>query len=297
MAVAGCIFLGLNATLESPQKLATEAKTQERVEQLAQINRQLYTVSNHLTELSNQQERIFQNLLPAQHISSSKASTTTDFPFPTRMAGIPRASLDELLTDLQQRVHRLAHRTWVEQNHANQRRQWLRQWPSVLPAEGVIASGYGTRYHPILNKEHLHAGIDIDLPIGTPVMATGDGVVTAADTLNGYGKHVKILHPQTGHVTLYAHLSHIPLNLQQGSFIERGRTIGYSGASGRVTGPHLHYEVRQANGHPLNPLSFLVPPSSRASHINQALSLDLPTLRPLSSPNSSPRWQPVSYPQ
>jgi murein DD-endopeptidase MepM/ murein hydrolase activator NlpD len=102
----------------------------------------------------------------------------------------------------------------------------------------------------------MHDGVDIAAPVGTAVHAADSGVVVFVGTLNGYGNTIIIRHSDN-YVTVYGHNSSILAS--QGSAVARGQTIADVGASGRTTGPNLHFEVRYDN-HAYNPLSYLAPP-------------------------------------
>lgn len=114
-------------------------------------------------------------------------------------------------------------------------------------------SGFGTRNDPLNNKTGIHEGIDLGGPVGTPVYATGDGVVKLAEPWDRYGNTVDIDHGN-GVTTRYAHLQRIKVKV--GQRVSRATVIGTLGNSGRSTGPHLHYEVRVAD-HPRDPLKFI----------------------------------------
>ena len=105
------------------------------------------------------------------------------------------------------------------------------------------------RMHPILQRELPHTGTDYVAALGTPVHATADGSVSEAGERGGYGLMVEIQHPN-GYTTRYAHLSAI--SVQAGAPVQQGDLIGFSGMTGLVTGPHLHYEVRR-QGRPVDP--------------------------------------------
>jgi murein DD-endopeptidase MepM/ murein hydrolase activator NlpD len=120
----------------------------------------------------------------------------------------------------------------------------------MMPVDGHITSYFGYRYHPILHFTRFHAGLDIGASWGSPIVAAGDGRVVAAGWAGGYGREVQIAHGG-GLVSLYGHMSEIVA--QPGSFVRQGQVIGYVGSSGLSTGPHVHFEVRQA-GRPVNPL-------------------------------------------
>jgi murein DD-endopeptidase MepM/ murein hydrolase activator NlpD len=115
-----------------------------------------------------------------------------------------------------------------------------------------IASGFSrSRYHPILHYRRPHLGIDFGAAYGTPVRSVGKGTVTFAGREGGYGNMVEIRHnPRT--TTRYAHLSGYAAGVHAGALVEQGQTIGFVGASGLATSPHLHYELR-LNGVAVNP--------------------------------------------
>jgi len=120
-----------------------------------------------------------------------------------------------------------------------------------------ITSNFGMRRHPVLGYNLAHQGIDFAGSVGTPIFAAGDGVVVEAGRKGGYGNWVQIKHAG-GWATGYAHMSRFAKGLQRGQRVNQGQLIGYVGATGRVTGPHLHYEVMQ-NGRKINPKGVKVP--------------------------------------
>jgi murein DD-endopeptidase MepM/ murein hydrolase activator NlpD len=112
------------------------------------------------------------------------------------------------------------------------------------PVDGAhITSGFGMRFHPILGYSRMHKGIDFGVPVGTPVMAAGSGVVQQEGRLGGYGNFVLVNH-QNGYSTAYAHLSRFAPGIHIGSRVRQGQVIAFSGNTGMSTGPHLHYEIR-----------------------------------------------------
>lgn len=115
------------------------------------------------------------------------------------------------------------------------------------PVSGArISSGFGMRRHPILGYSKMHTGVDFAAPRGTPIRAAGTGKIVYRARKGGYGNVVEIKHPN-GYLTRYAHMSRFSSGLRVGSRVNQGRVIGYVGATGRATGPHLHYEVRIGN--------------------------------------------------
>ncbi|MEX0298010.1 MAG: peptidoglycan DD-metalloendopeptidase family protein [Kordiimonas sp.] len=121
-----------------------------------------------------------------------------------------------------------------------------------------VTDSYGPRKkHPVLGYRTMHTGTDFRARPGTPIMASGDGVIEMAARNGGYGKYIRIRHNGT-YKTAYAHLSRYGKGIKKGRRVKQGQIIGYSGATGRVSGPHLHYEVH-VNGKPVNPLTLKLP--------------------------------------
>ncbi|PWB26850.1 M23 family metallopeptidase [Flavobacterium sp. HTF] len=129
--------------------------------------------------------------------------------------------------------------------------------PAIQPVRNEnlkrVASGFGYRIDPFTKVRKMHNGMDFTANTGSPVYATGDGVVARADnTASGFGNHVVIRHG-FGYESLYAHLS--KYNCRPGQHVKRGDVIGYVGSTGRSEGPHCHYEVHK-DGKVVNPLNF-----------------------------------------
>lgn len=107
---------------------------------------------------------------------------------------------------------------------------------------GAMRSPFGYRIHPVLGYWRFHSGVDWANPVGTPILASGNGVVTFAGWKSGYGRYTRIQH-MNGYETGYGHQSAFAKGIVPGAKVRQGQIIGYVGATGRVTGPHLHYEV------------------------------------------------------
>ena len=120
-----------------------------------------------------------------------------------------------------------------------------------LPLHGRMTSGFGNRFHPILGYERFHAGVDLAATAGTPIHAAADGRVLRAGWHGGYGQEVELSHAG-GLETRYGHMSRIAANI--GEVVRKGQVIGWVGATGLATGPHVHFEVMK-NGRPVNPLN------------------------------------------
>lgn len=142
-------------------------------------------------------------------------------------------------------------------NLAKSQEELLAAIPAIQPIKNEqltrMASGYGYRNDPFTKIRKFHAGMDFTAKTGTPIYATGDGIVERADNrASGYGNHIVLKHG-FGYKTLYAHLS--KYNVKKGQRVKRGDIIGFVGSTGRSEAPHLHYEVH-VNGKPVNPINF-----------------------------------------
>jgi murein DD-endopeptidase MepM/ murein hydrolase activator NlpD len=143
--------------------------------------------------------------------------------------------------------------------------------PTTMPVEaGYHSSNFGYRADPFNGQSAFHAGVDFNAPFGSPILAAAGGVVSSAQMHSDYGQMVDIDH-DNGYSTRYAHLSKI--KVKAGDIVLKGQHVGDLGATGRATGPHLHFEVRE-NGVPLNPNRFLnfarAPEPAVASKVTRA---------------------------
>lgn len=135
----------------------------------------------------------------------------------------------------------------------------------IWPASGSRSSNYGSRVDPITNTTSFHLGVDIAGPVGTPIYASTNGVAVRGNLSGTYGNHILIVTKIDGvdYTTLYAHLSGFAVG--DGEVVKQGQVIGYMGATGRVTGPHLHFEIHRGgwrgfyppNSNVVNPMDYL----------------------------------------
>ena len=143
-------------------------------------------------------------------------------------------------------------------DYFDERGQSIKKTLMKTPINGArLSSSFGKRKHPILGFTKMHTGTDFAAPMGTPIMASGDGVVTKASWCGGGGNCVKIKHNSI-YSTVYAHLSKFGRGIKKGSRVKQGQTIGYVGSTGMSTGPHLHYEVIE-NGRKVNSQKLKLP--------------------------------------
>lgn len=140
---------------------------------------------------------------------------------------------------------------------AEDKEKFLEAIPAIQPISNEnmtrMASGYGYRTDPFTKVRKFHYGMDFTAPRGTPIYASGDGVITRADSQStGYGNHIRIDHGY-GYVSLYGHL--YKYNVKVNQRVKRGDLIGFVGSTGRSEAPHLHYEVFK-DGERINPINF-----------------------------------------
>ncbi|MBP7902020.1 MAG: M23 family metallopeptidase [Spirochaetes bacterium] len=130
----------------------------------------------------------------------------------------------------------------------------IKQYSFLMPATGKITSSFGIRRNPFNGKKEFHNGVDIGCPIGTHIKSASDGKIIFSGTKDGYGNMIVIEHSDKM-ITVYAHLDSILI--ASGDGVKRGELIAFSGATGTVTGPHLHFEIRKNYVTALNPMRII----------------------------------------
>jgi murein DD-endopeptidase MepM/ murein hydrolase activator NlpD len=121
----------------------------------------------------------------------------------------------------------------------------------------IMRSGFGGRRHPILGYTKMHTGVDWATPYGTPIFASGNGVLEKVGPEGGYGKYIRIKH-NNGYETAYGHMSAFAKGMEPGKRVRQGQVIGFVGSTGQSTGPHVHYEIL-VNGRFVDPLRVKLP--------------------------------------
>lgn len=252
--------------VETPEEIALAQENAVLQAQLQETDEKLSAFRAQMSELSRVDQELYRTLLQADPVSDDILQVGVGGS--DRYAGFDRysgttssllrktaAGLDELerQIELQNESYRNLFRL------ASQNERWMMQIPAILPSEGPIVSGFGLRMHPLLKVRRMHNGVDILVRTGTPVVSTGDGVVYQAGRSASFGRFIRIKHPATGYITLYAHLSRIEGNIQPGRSVSRGQVIGYSGNTGLSKAPHLHYEVLDESGKAYDPIYFFAP--------------------------------------
>ena len=153
-------------------------------------------------------------------------------------------------------------------DHFEPNGQSIRKTLMKTPINGArLSSAYGNRKHPILGYTKMHTGTDFAAPTGTPIMASGSGVILKAGWCGGGGNCVKIRHNST-YSTVYAHMSKFARGIKKGTRVTQGQIIGYVGSTGMSTGPHLHYEVIK-NGKKINSQTLKLPSGKKLKGKNR----------------------------
>lgn len=226
------------------------------------LNKKLDLMNEVLTGIENRDNNIYRIYFNTSPISEEERKA--GFGGVNRYKDLQGYNNSELVENTTRRVDVLTKELVIQSKSldeivvlAKQKEKLLAAIPAIQPVKNEdlkqMASGFGYRSDPFTKIRKFHYGMDFTARTGTPIYATGDGVVYKADaSLSGYGNHIEINHGY-GYKTLYAHLS--KYKCKPGQRVKRGDIIGYVGSTGRSQAPHLHYEVFK-NGERVNPLNF-----------------------------------------
>ena len=260
------IALGLDRVMESPQELSLQQENEALQQQLDLTGQRIEDFATELQHLSATDQTLYRLLLQADPISEDVRRVGVGGSDPYEPFNRFRSSAAELLKKTTQQLDQLERQFSLQNTSyreltklARDHEQWLKQLPAIMPATGRVTSFFGMRNHPILKIRKLHPGVDIPVHRGTPVYATGDGIVEKTGYTSGYGIRILIRHPIAGYKTLYAHLSKISPHVRLGRWVKRGEQIALSGNTGLSAAPHVHYEVQDLEGRKLNPIRFFAP--------------------------------------
>lgn len=225
--------------MEYEQKLASQRNAQVYTKLEAAVTLTLAPLERALNRTGIDTDKLLEEM---RRSNSGTGGPVTELNVSTKGTGL--LELDDRTTDLFKKLDRVGLAKLAVQ-----------KLPLAFPVRGGYrhTSGYGYRRDPVSGVRRLHKGNDLAGSRGSPILATGDGVVTFAGRQSGYGLLVKIRHAR-GYETYYAHMSSI--RVKQGQRVSRGDQIGGMGNTGRSTGVHLHYEVR-LNGKAINPLPYM----------------------------------------
>lgn len=262
LVIAGIGITGLSYVAGTPSEIALKAENGELLNQLMLTKSRIQLFDKQLSSLAETDNEIYRTVLGIEPID-----------YDERLAGIGGSDMysnfdiykeptANLLKWTSGNIESLERRINIQQlsfeeikDLYNKNKKKLAHIPATRPVDGIILSSYGMRFHPIYKFNRLHPGLDFRAKIGTLVYSTGDGVIRYASKKGTYGNLIIINH-NFGFESRYAHLSGFAKGIRPGKKIKRGELIGYSGNTGVVEGPHLHYEIYQ-NGKSVDPINFL----------------------------------------
>ncbi len=250
------------SVIDSPKEKRLKREIVQLNLQYDLLNQRMTEVSTVMNDMASRDNNIYRVILDADPIPAN--IRTAGYGGTDRYKDLQGYTSSDLMTETSRKMDQLVRQIYVQSRSydeleklAKSKERMLACMPAIQPIDNKqlkgIVSGFGMRIHPIYKTMHMHTGIDFAAALGTPVYATGDGVIEKADNLEeGYGNHVVINHG-FGYESLYGHLSRIACTV--GEKVKRGQIIGYVGSTGLSTGDHLHYEVIK-NGVKVNPISY-----------------------------------------
>ena len=263
----GTVLTGIAISLLSfavgtPAEIALKAENDALYNQLEETRSTITELDDQIADLADTDEELYRTVLGIDPLDAEE-----------RQAGIGGADLhsefdaysessSELLRWTAASLESMERRINIQKvsfeeikAHYNENKELMSSIPAIRPVSGILLSGYGMREHPVLGYRRMHHGVDFRARSGTPVYATGDGVIKSARRHGTYGLLLTIDHGH-GYETRYAHLTEIADGLSPGDEVTRGDIVAKSGNSGVTSGPHLHYEVRK-NGRSVDPMNYM----------------------------------------
>lgn len=269
-----CFVVLLNSSFLDTPKDRLQAREIETMKlQYAILNKKMDQIDEVLESIEDRDNNIYRAYFNTSPIPTEQRKA--GFGGVNRYKQLEGLNNSELVINTSKRVDVISKELAIQSNSldeilklAKDKNKLLSAIPAIQPVKNEqlkrMASGFGYRTDPFTKARKMHEGMDFTAPTGTPIYATGDGVVKRADnTASGYGNHIVIQHGY-GYETLYGHLS--KYNCRAGQRVKRGDVIGYVGSTGRSEAPHLHYEVHK-EGKVVNPINFYYGNISAAEYV------------------------------
>ncbi len=248
--------------IETPREKALKRELSNMELQFELLNKKIVQAQTVLSEIETRDNAIYRVYFEANPISEEQRKA--GFGGVNRYKNLEGFDNSNLIISTSKKIDVLTKQIVVQSKSldeiaglAEEKEKLLKAIPTIKPVKNEdltrMASGYGYRSDPFTKARKFHRGMDFTAPRGTPVYATGNGVVKRADRRSsGYGRHVRINHG-FGYTSLYAHL--YKYVVKRGQKVKRGDLIGFVGSTGRSQAPHLHYEIIK-DGKRVNPLNF-----------------------------------------
>lgn len=248
--------------IDSPKESLLRRENKQLLVQYELLNKQIGELERVLADVRRRDDNMYRVILEADPLPESMRQAGVGGI--NRYRDLSGYANSDLVIETTKRLDLLARQMVVQSKSLDEvgalvlrKQEMLASIPAVQPIANddltQTASGFGWRMHPIHKIMKFHAGMDFTAKTGTPIHATGDGVVVYAEYgTNGYGMHVIVDHG-FDYQTLYAHLS--KLEVRKGQRVNRGDVVGLVGNTGLSVGPHLHYEVHKG-GQPMDPANY-----------------------------------------
>ncbi len=262
-ALFGFLFVFIASQyVESPKERALKRELQNAQLQFELLNKKMKEAETVLADVADRDNNIYRVYFEANPIPEEQRKA--GFGGVNRYKNLEGFDNSKLIIESNRRLDILQKQIVVQSKSldeiaklAEEKEKLLAAIPAIQPVRNEdlkrMASGYGMRSDPFTKVRKMHYGMDFSAPRGTPIYATGDGVVERADNrATGYGNHIKINHGY-GYESLYAHL--YKYNVRKNQKVVRGDLIGFVGSTGRSEAPHCHYEVIK-DGERINPINF-----------------------------------------
>lgn len=248
--------------IPSPQAKIAEVKYDKLRQNYNALATQAQTLQQQMAVLEKRDNDVYRSIFEANPLPDSARAKLTEQK--NELQNVTAINDDDLGNEISKILNNISARITYQfasyndiENLIKNNDKKLACIPAIQPVSNHdlnrIASGFGMRIDPVYGTAKFHKGIDFTAPQGTPVYATGDGIIEiAGETGDGYGNHVVINHGY-GYETLYGHM--VKVKVKKGEKVKRGEVIGWVGSTGKSTGPHCHYEVH-INGHEVDPVYF-----------------------------------------
>jgi len=246
----------------SPKERMLQREIEQYKLQYKMLNDRLDLFSSVLEDLQDRDDNIYRVIFEAEPVPNSVRKA--GYGGADRYSKLEGYKNSEIIKNTTKKLDVITSRLYVQSKSfdevfslAKNKEKLAASIPAIQPLANNdlrhIGSYFGYRTDPFYKVAKFHQGMDFTAPVGTPVHATGDGIVVKVEReRGGYGNNILISHGFS-YETLYAHLSKI--NIQRGQVIKRGQVIGLVGNTGKSTAPHLHYEVHKS-GAPINPINY-----------------------------------------
>jgi murein DD-endopeptidase MepM/ murein hydrolase activator NlpD len=248
--------------IPSPQAKLAEMKYEKMKQNYDMLASQAGTLQQEMASLEKRDNQVYRSIFEANPLPDSARAKLTEKN--NEIQKVQAINDEQLGNELAKTLNNISERVNYQfasyneiENLIKNQGEKLASIPAIQPVSNRdldrIASGFGMRIDPVYGTAKMHKGLDFTAPQGTPIYATGNGIVeVAGQTGDGYGNHIVINHGY-GYETLYGHMYKV--KVRAGQKVKRGEVIGWVGSTGKSTGPHCHYEVH-INGQEVDPVYF-----------------------------------------